>query len=84
MQNHNYVRDENFNILTSRREKGKLFFTGEAKQGIDVGDTINYIFNNQGDICEVEKVLERRDARAYPKGNGYYYEVQCKNITPVK
>lgn len=80
MANHNYVKDEYFNILTARREKGKLIFTGEAKKGIAEGDIINYFFNDQGDFSVVDKLTERRDAKAYPEGNNYYYEAVCSGI----
>ena len=80
MAHHNYIRDDNFNILTARRDPKtfNLFFTGEAKNGIEINDTINYPYGGFNMICKVDKFLERRDAKAYPKGNGYYYECECK------
>lgn len=79
MAHHNFNRDAYFNILTTRRDPKtfNLFFTGEAKNGIEIGDTINYPFGGFNIICKVDNFLQRRDAKAYPKGNGYYYECEC-------
>ena len=74
---HNFMRDENFNILTTKREKGHLFFTGEAKQGIQEGDLINYPFGGFNEICQVDRITEKRDSKSYPKGNGYWYSCEC-------
>ena len=76
---HNYVRDENFNILTAQRNKGILTFTVETKEPLSVGDTINYIYG-ENKQCVVDKIVERRDAKAYPKGNGMWYKVECSGI----
>jgi hypothetical protein len=78
MAHHEYWHNDNFNILTARRDKKQnLIFTGEALQGIEVGDTINYPYGRINVICQVAELTERRDAKAYPKGNGYYYEALC-------
>jgi hypothetical protein len=84
--NHNYVHDNNFNILTARREKGHLFFTGETKEPLEVGDVINYPFGGFNEFSRVDKIIERRDAKAYKKGNGYWYSCECSGIVvePVK
>jgi len=74
---HNFMRDENFNILTAKREKGHLFFTGETKLGIQEGDLINYPFGGFNEICKVDRVIERRDSKSYPKGNGLWYSCEC-------
>ena len=77
---HNYARDDNFNILTAKRNKGHLVFTGETKDPIEVGDTINYPFGGFKEICIVDKIIERRDSRDYPKGNGMFYVCECSGI----
>ena|ERR1035437_1634830 len=79
MAHHNYIRDEEFNILTARRDPKtqKLTFTGEAKKGIEINDTINYAYGGFNIYCMVDKFIQRRDAKAYPKGNGFYYECEC-------
>lgn len=79
--NHNYVHDDHFNILTAKREKGMLVFTGETRNPLEVGDTINYPFNEK-QICAVDKIIERRDSKSYPKGNGLYYKCECMAIDP--
>ena len=76
---HNFVRNDNFNILTARREKGHLIFTGETREPLEVGDFINYTFAD-GFACRVDKVSEGRDAKAYPKGNGMWYQVECTGV----
>jgi hypothetical protein len=78
---HNYVRNDNFNFLTLNYDKKGLFHvTGETKEPLDVGDTINYIVNEKFDILGVTKIKERRDSRDYPKGNGMFYSVECKLV----
>jgi hypothetical protein len=78
---HNYVKDEKFNILTAKREKGFLTFTGETHDPIEVGDTINYPFGGDKMICVVDKIIERRDSKSYPKGNGLFYTCECSGIS---
>jgi hypothetical protein len=78
---HNYVRDENFCILTIRREKDNYHLTGNSKNGIKVGDTINYIVNDKLDILGVTKVLEIRDDKSFPKGNNLWFNAVCGIIT---
>jgi len=79
MAHHNYIKDEDFNILTAHRDSkaNKLIFTGEAKKGIEIGDTINYAFGGFNIYCMIDKFKQRRDAKTYPKGNGFYYECEC-------
>ena len=83
---HNYVRNEDFNILTIRYNKKGIFeVAGETKEPLGVGDMINYIVGDKGDIIEVNKVTERRDSVDFPKGNGMFYRVscsQCANPNP--
>jgi hypothetical protein len=78
---HNYVRNENFNILTIKCVKGDNYFvTGETKDGISIGDTIDYIINERFDLLEVTDIKERRDSRSFPKGNNLHYECDCKVV----
>ncbi len=79
MAHHNFIKDDYFNILTARRDPKtfNLFFTGEAKNGIEIGDTINYPFGGFNMICKVDNFLQRRDSKSFPKGNGYFYECEC-------
>jgi hypothetical protein len=79
--NHNFARDEKFNILTAKREKGNLIFTGETREPLEVGDTINYPFNDK-QICFVDKIIKRRDSKDYPGGNGLWYKCECTAIDP--
>ena len=80
-EEHNYVKDDNFNILTIKAEKSGVFFvTGETNEGLEVGDTINYIVNEKFDCLGVDKILERRDSRSFPKGNNLHYECNCKVV----
>jgi hypothetical protein len=75
---HNYVRNDNFNILTMKYDKKGFFtLTGETKDPLEVGDTVNYLVNEQFDVLGVTKVLERRDSRDFPKGNGLFYKINC-------
>jgi len=77
--NHNYVKDDKFNILTINRDKkGVYFVTGETYDGIEAGDTINYVVNEKMDILEVTEVTQRRDSRSFPVGNNLHYECNCK------
>jgi hypothetical protein len=77
---HNYIRNDNFNILTARREKGHLIFTGETRESLEVGDVINYAFGGFNQYSIVDKIIERRDAKAYPKGNGMWYSCECSGM----
>jgi hypothetical protein len=82
---HNYVRDDDFCILTIKREKGNYLVTGNSKKGINVGDTINYIVSNKFDILGVNKVIEQRDDKSFPKGNNLWFKVICgviPNLNP--
>ena len=87
---HNYVRNDDFNILTIRFNKGVFDVTGETRESIAIGDTINYFVGDKGDVIGVNKVLERRDSKDFPKGNGMFYRVQCSQcprpepVTPQK
>jgi hypothetical protein len=75
---HNYVRDDNFCILTIKHDKKGMFnVSGNSKLGINVGDTINYLVNENGDTLRVDKVVERRDDKSFPKGNNLWYRVLC-------
>ena len=78
---HNYVRNDDFCILTINRDKKGIFHvTGNVKGDISTGDTINYIVNEKYDILSVNKVLERRDDRSFPKGNNLFFSVDCIQI----
>jgi hypothetical protein len=83
---HNYVQNKDFNMLTTRYVKNGVFHvTGETKEPLAIGDTINYILNDQFDILKVDKILERRDSRDFPNGNGMFYSAdcsQCANPNP--
>lgn len=74
--NHNYVKDENFNILTINRVKDVYNLTGESKEPIKVNDTINY-FASEKCILGITEIVERRDSKDYPKGNGMFYRIKC-------
>jgi hypothetical protein len=76
---HNFMRNDNFNILTARREKGHLIFTGETREPLKIGDYINYPYGEEM-YCLVDKIKERRDATAYPEGNSLFYCVECSGI----
>jgi len=76
---HSYYGSGNFNILTVKRQKGHLIFTGETKEGLTEGDLINYPYNKEL-ICIVDKISERRDSRDYPVDNGYFYKCECTGI----
>lgn len=73
---HNYVKDANFNILTIRRVKNEYDVTGETREPLEVDDTINYI-SGERTILGIKKIVERRDSRDFPKGNGMWYHVKC-------
>jgi hypothetical protein len=78
---HNYVRNDNFNMLTTKYvKKGIFHVTGETKEPLEVGDTINYLVNEKFDLLGIEEILERRDSRDFPKGNGLFYSVNCKVV----
>jgi hypothetical protein len=76
---HNYVRSETFCMLTNRYEKkdGTFHVTGNTSEGLDVGDTINYIVNGRFDVLGVDVITERRDDKYFPKGNGLWYSCIC-------
>jgi hypothetical protein len=79
---HNYVHNDEFNMLTTRYTKNGVYHvTGETKEPLEVGDTINYILNDKFDILGVTKIVERRDNRDYPEGNGMFYSAYCKQVT---
>jgi len=79
---HNYVRDDNFNILTISydKKKGQFFLTGETRNGIEIGDSINYIINEQFDTLEVAEITQRRDSGSFPLGNNLHYECWAKAL----
>jgi hypothetical protein len=79
---HNYVRSDTFNMLTTRYQKkdGTFHVTGETSEGIEVGDTINYIVNAKYDVLGVSKITERRDSKSFPVGNNLHYECICKVV----
>ncbi len=75
---HNYVRSDDFCILTINRDKKSVYrVTGNVSKDIAVGDTINYIVNEKQDILAVSKVIERRDDKSFPKGNNLFFSVDC-------
>ena len=79
---HNYVRNSQFNMLTTRYVKNGIYhITGETKEPLEIGDTINYILNEKFDILQVDKILERSDSKDFPQGNGMFYSVNCKGVT---
>ena len=75
--NHNYVQNENFNILTMKVQDGIFILTGESKDAIEVNDTINHIVDKEGRILRIDKITERRDSKDYPSGNELFYKVEC-------
>ena len=75
---HNYVRSDDFCILTINRDKKSVYHvTGNVSNDIAIGDTINYNVGDKGDILGVSKVVERRDDRSFPKGNNLFFSVEC-------
>jgi hypothetical protein len=80
---HNYVRSDTFCMLTTRYQKkdGTFHVTGNTSEGLDVGDTINYIVNDKFDVLGVKEVTERRDDKSFPKGNNLWYSCVC-NVVP--
>jgi hypothetical protein len=80
---HNYVRSETFNMLTTRyvKKTGTFDVTGNTSEGLEVGDTINYIVNAKFDVLGVKEIKERRDDKSFPKGNGLWYSCVC-NVVP--
>jgi 2,3-bisphosphoglycerate-independent phosphoglycerate mutase len=69
-------------MLTTRydRKKGTFNVTGNTSEGLEVGDTINYLVNEKYDILEVKEVTERRDDKSFPKGNNLWYSCVCKVV----
>jgi hypothetical protein len=70
-------------MLTTRYQKktGTFDVTGNTSEGLDVGDTINYIVNAKFDVLGVKEVKERRDDKSFPKGNNLWYSCVC-NVVP--
>jgi hypothetical protein len=56
---------------------GRILISGETREPLEIGDTINFLVNERYDILEVCKVIERRDSRDYPAGNNYFYRAEC-------
>jgi hypothetical protein len=79
---HNYVRNDNFNILTIKVDKDETFIlTGETNEGITIGDTINYIVNKKFGVLRVDDIVERRDNKDFPNGNNKFYKCICTIIS---
>jgi hypothetical protein len=74
---HNFTQDPNFNILTLNVENGIFTLTGETRETLDIEDYVNYICNKEGWILKVNSIVERRDSKDYPKGNGMFYKIEC-------
>jgi hypothetical protein len=72
---HNYTQNPDFNILTVKTDNGVFIFTGETRNPIAKGDYINYNVGDKGFIIIVTDVIERRDSKDYPEGNGMFYKV---------
>jgi hypothetical protein len=79
---HNYVRNDTFCMLTNRYQKkgGVFHVTGNTSEGLDVGDTINYLVNERYDVLGVTEITERRDDKSFPVGNGLWYSCVCKTV----
>jgi hypothetical protein len=76
---HNYVQNNDFNILTVKLGKGGVFHvTGETKEPLMADDYINYPVGRDSDILMVTNIIKRRDSRDFPKGNKLFYEIHCR------
>jgi hypothetical protein len=76
---HNYVRNDDFNILTITHLKGGVIqLTGESKEPIEADDYVNYLIGDKGNILQVTNIIERRDSRDYPKGNKLFYKIHTR------
>jgi hypothetical protein len=61
---HNYVRNDDFNILTVNHIKGGIVqLTGETREPLEADDYINFLIGDKGDILQVTNILERRDSK---------------------
>jgi len=72
---YNTTQDPKFNYLTLTNEKGKIILEGET-HGIEVGDEI--VMEQLKTPIVVTQILERRDAKGFPKGNNLHYKVECE------
>jgi len=75
--NHIFHQNKDFNVLTIKHEKKGIVVTGETKEPLCSGDTISYPVGNEGKILLIKEILERRDSRDFPEGNGLFYSVNC-------
>jgi len=73
---HNTTQDPKFNYLTLTNEKGKIILEGETHEGIEVGDEI--VMEQLKTPIVVTQILERGDAKGFPKGNNLHYKVECE------
>ena len=73
---HNVFQSDKFNFLTLTRVSEGLIITGETKEGLSEDDEIQN--PNDGKLyMPIKEILERRDSKAYPEGNNYFYKVLC-------
>lgn len=78
---HNYVKNDEFNILTINLAKGGVFHvTGETREPLEVDDYINYLVGDKGNILQVTNLIQRRDSKDYPKGNGLFYKIHARAV----
>ena len=71
---HNIYNSETFNFLTMNQVKEGLQLTGETKEPIAIGDVVKGIPCDITLEYKISKIIERRDSKDYPKGNGYFYK----------
>jgi hypothetical protein len=71
---HEVFQSEKFNFLTMTNTKEGLVLTGETKEGIELNDEVQNP-NNGKQYLLVREIIERRDAKAYPKGNNFFYKI---------
>jgi len=71
---HKVVQEEKFNYLKVEHTKDGMIVSGETKEGLDENDTVQNPCNTK-QFLPIQKILERRDSRDYPKGNNYFYKI---------
>jgi len=78
---HYLIQSPKFNFLTFETTKNGIILTGETMEGLDKEDEIQCPYSTS-QFMPIKKIIERRDSRSYPTGNGYWYKVLCE--TPPK
>lgn len=70
------MMNNDFNYLTEEWVKDGAILTGETSETLEVGDEI-VCPSYPGNRLTVAEIIERRDSRDFPKGNGKFYKVKC-------